>query len=295
MARRVIINADDLGVHPGTDAGILDAYTQGVLTSATLLMTTPWMQQALHRAKIVGLPLGVHLSLTLGKSRAGAAAAPDLVDHQGNLHRSAADILLTCNRRDGLTRLLPQIKVEFEAQLAAAADCGIAPTHLDSHQHVHMHPAIYALVQALAPRFGVHHIRFAREKLYAFELGGDLPATIGRNNHVKWLLLAWLARRIERRLKTPDEFFAVKYSGVMTKRALLGVIRASRAETLEIGIHPGRKVDPGDTGYEQPNYIRFISSPWRQRELDALCGHSLPDELKALGITLCDHQGRSKA
>ncbi len=112
------------------------------------------------------------------------------------------------------------------------------------------HPAIYAVVEELAGRFGVRHIRFARERLYAFELGQDLPATVARNNHVKWLLLSWLARRIERRLKTPDEFFGVKYSGVMTRRALLGAVRGTRAETLEIGIHPGRKVDPSDTGYE---------------------------------------------
>ena len=80
MATRVIINADDLGVHPGTDAGIIDAYSQGVLTSATLLMTTPWLEDAVRRAKAVGLPIGIHLSLTLGQSRAGKAAVPDLVD-----------------------------------------------------------------------------------------------------------------------------------------------------------------------------------------------------------------------
>jgi predicted glycoside hydrolase/deacetylase ChbG (UPF0249 family) len=294
VATRVIINADDLGVHPGTDAGIIDAYSQGVLTSATLLATTPWLEDAVRRAKAVGLPIGIHLSLTLGQSRAGKAAVPDLVDGEETLYRSAADILFTRNTRDGMMRLIPQIKGEFEAQLAAAADCGVTLTHCDSHQHVHMHPAIYAVVEELAGRFGVRHIRFAREQLYAFELGRDLPATVARNNHVKWLLLSWLARRIERRLKTPDEFFGVKYSGVMTRRALLGAVRGTRAETLEIGIHPGRKVDPSDTGYERPNYIDFISSPWRQRELDVQRDRSLGDEMRALGVVLCDYQGRSK-
>ena len=80
----------------------------------------------------------------------------------------------------------------------------------------------------------------------------------------------------------------------MTRRALLGAVRGTRAETLEIGIHPGRKVDPSDTGYERPNYIGFISSPWRQRELDVLRDGSLAGELKALGTVLCDYQGRSK-
>ncbi|MBV9433048.1 MAG: ChbG/HpnK family deacetylase [Hyphomicrobiales bacterium] len=294
MARRIIINADDLGVHPGTDAGIIDAYSQGVLTSATLLTTTPWLEDAVRRAKAVDLPLGIHLSLTIGQSRESKAAVPDLVDENGTLHRSAAEILFTNQRRDGTNHLISQIKAEFEAQFAAAADCGVKLTHCDSHQHVHMHPAIYAVVEELAPRFGVRRIRFVRERLYAFELGRDLPNTIGRNNHAKWLLLSWLARRIQCRVETAEEFFGVKYSGVTTERALLGVLRGTRADTLEIGIHPGRKVDPCDTGYDRSNYIGFISSSWRQRELDALCGGAIADELKVLGAVLCDYEGRSK-
>ena len=38
-ARRLVVNADDLGLHPALDAGILRAHREGVVTSATLLAT----------------------------------------------------------------------------------------------------------------------------------------------------------------------------------------------------------------------------------------------------------------
>ena len=36
----LIVNADDLGIHPSINAGIISAYRRGILTSCTMLMTT---------------------------------------------------------------------------------------------------------------------------------------------------------------------------------------------------------------------------------------------------------------
>ena len=36
---RLIVNADDLGLHPSLDAGILRAHREGIVTSATLGVT----------------------------------------------------------------------------------------------------------------------------------------------------------------------------------------------------------------------------------------------------------------
>jgi predicted glycoside hydrolase/deacetylase ChbG (UPF0249 family) len=293
--KRIVINADDFGIHPRTDEGIIRAYTDGILTSATLLATTPWLEQSAQRSRAVGLPTGVHLSLTLGRCRALPALVPDLADETGTLRLNASYILLMRAPNGDVPRFLAQIRAEFEAQLAAVADCGVKPTHCDSHQHVHMHPAVFAIVEDLAKRFGIPHLRITRERLYGFEMSADLLSAVARNNYAKWLLLMWLALRLKPNLTGTDEFFGVKYSGVLTKRALLGIARFSRADVLEIGVHPGLAVPTNETGYQRPGYAAFVSSPWREREFLLLTDKAVAERMRRLGVALCAYDGRVKS
>src|SRR5262249_34284718 len=142
------------------------------------------------------MPIGVHLSLTLGKATARPDLVPDLVDAEGNLKLSADRLLLSSFKGERGGRLIAQIGRELDSQLALARDCGLEPTHVDSHQHVHMNPAIFALLEQLLPRYGIDRLRYSRERLYAFAWGGDLPALVRRNNPPKWALLRWLSARI---------------------------------------------------------------------------------------------------
>src|SRR4051794_7455695 len=61
---RLVINADDLGLHRELDAGILRAHREGIVTSATVLATGPSAAEAVERARGQGLPLGLHFSLS---------------------------------------------------------------------------------------------------------------------------------------------------------------------------------------------------------------------------------------
>ena len=135
----LIVNADDLGIHPSINAGILSAYRNGILTSCTMLMTTAYLEETLRNyVRPAALPIGIHLSLTLGKSAAPARDVPDLIDEQGNLKLSAGRLLLASFAGVSGAKLLAQIQREFEAQLARAHDGGLRPTHADFHQHVHI-------------------------------------------------------------------------------------------------------------------------------------------------------------
>jgi predicted glycoside hydrolase/deacetylase ChbG (UPF0249 family) len=294
MKKRIVINADDLGIHPRIDEGIVRAYTDGILTSATLLTTTPWLEQSVQKSAAVRLPIGVHLSLTLGQARAAPGLVPDLIDQSGALCLRATEILLMRAPNGGAARFLAQIRAEFTAQLAAAADCGVWPTHCDSHQHVHMQPAVFAIVEELAKRFGIRHLRVARERFYPFEINLDLAAAFARNNYAKWLLLRWLAARLTPSLAVNDEFFGIKYSGVLTERALLGIASAAPASFLEIGAHPGLEVPAAQTGYQRPDYVAFVSSKWRQREFELLTNGSVAERMRRIGVTLCAYDGTPK-
>ena len=67
MDRLLIVNADDFGLSPGINRGIIEAHRRGVLTSTSLMATGDAFDDAValsraHRR----LSIGVHLTLIEG-------------------------------------------------------------------------------------------------------------------------------------------------------------------------------------------------------------------------------------
>jgi chitin disaccharide deacetylase len=292
----LIINADDLGIHPSINAGILSAYRNGILTSCTMLMTTPYLKETVHNfVRPAALPIGIHLSLTLGRAVAGHNQIPGLVDERGEFKLSAGRLICSSFASEGGRRLLREITYEFEAQLALARDMGLRPTHADSHQHVHMNPAIFAALEEILPRYGVDRLRYGREPFPAFIFGTDLTALTKRFNLAKWALLRGRSQQIQPRLVTNEDFFGILYSGAMTKSGLMAAAaRAATARSTEICIHPGFPAPGGEAFYSRSGYNDFISSSARQIEHDILLDEDLVDLLRRRGLALRAFDGRPK-
>jgi len=291
----LVVNADDLAYHPRINAGILSAWRSGILTSATMLMTTPWLEQTVREVvRGTGLPVGIHLALTVGKSVAGHQAVPDLTDETGDLTAMAPRLLLAAFASDEERRLLAQIRRELEAQLALARDHGVRPTHADAHQHVHMNPAIFALAEELLPRFGIERVRMSRE---AVSLRAAVGA-LGRGqpiNLAKLALLRWLARGIRPKLATTDEFFGVLDTGKVTKPAVMAAIaNLATDRSLEMCVHPGFPVPAGEAVFRQADVNAWMTSPARQMEHDALVDAEVAELVRRRGIVLRSFDGREK-
>ena len=62
--RALIINADDLGYDPAVTRGILRSMREGVVSSATFMVNTPYSEAAAREAH--GLHIGLHLNLARG-------------------------------------------------------------------------------------------------------------------------------------------------------------------------------------------------------------------------------------
>jgi chitin disaccharide deacetylase len=292
----LIVNADDLGIHPAINAGILSAYRGGILTSCTMLMTTAYLEETVRDyVRPAALPIGIHLSLTLGKAMAPRREVSDLVDGEGNLILSAGRLIMASFAGGKRRGLLDQIRRELEAQLALARDWGLRPTHADSHQHIHMNPAIFALVEELLPRYGIDRLRYCREAFSMSAFGPDLPAILRRHNPSKWVVLGLRSAQITPHLATTQDFFGVLYSGGMTKRALEArIARAPTDRSLEICIHPGFPAPKGELFYPRAGYNDFISSSARQMEHDALVVADLADLVRRRGLVLRAFDGRPK-
>lgn len=292
----VIVNADDLGIHPRVNAGILSAYRTGILSSSTMLMTTPHVEAAIRDVvRAAEMPVGIHLSLTAGKPVAPAEQIPDLVDSNGDCRYSASKLLVSGFSGDSGRRLLAQIRTEFTAQLALARDLGVTPTHIDSHQHIHMNPAIFKVFEEVAEKFGIDRYRFCREPFPSFALYLNATQALLRKNHLKWALIRWRGSAIRPRFPTTDYFFGILYSGIMTKQVLLSMLEWLPPQaSLEIGIHPGFRVHPGELGSSESGFAGFISSPARQEEHDALAAEETAELIRRRGLRLRSFDGALK-
>lgn len=133
---RLIVNADDLGLDIVVNEGILAAHATGIVTSASLMVRRPAAADAAGRAiRAPGLSVGLHYDL--GEwVRSGDA---------WTLRNASAD---------------PDDRSSVEADVAGQVAMferlmGRAPTHLDSHQHVHRTGAVKSVILEVGGRLGV--------------------------------------------------------------------------------------------------------------------------------------------
>ncbi len=128
-ARLAIVNCDDLGSSHAANVAILKALTEGVATSATLMVPCPWAREAARLA--AGHDVGVHLTLTAeypGYRWRSLTAAASLHDDDGFLPATAAEAIAKATPED--------VRAECRAQIDQALAWGVDVTHLDSHMGV---------------------------------------------------------------------------------------------------------------------------------------------------------------
>jgi predicted glycoside hydrolase/deacetylase ChbG (UPF0249 family) len=136
--RRLIVNADDFGQSPGVNRGIITAHEQGIVTSASLMVRWPAAREAADYAR-AHPSLGVGLHVDLGEMRYSAAEENWVHVYEVVPHDDP----------DAIRR-------EAKRQLADFASIlGCAPTHIDSHQHVHMHEPVRTILVEMAASLGV--------------------------------------------------------------------------------------------------------------------------------------------
>ncbi|GMV14752.1 MAG: ChbG/HpnK family deacetylase [Polyangiaceae bacterium] len=152
---RVVFCADDLGMGPERDEGILRAAATGIVREVSLCVTGGGETAALARvARQSDAPgIGLHVSFTYGRALSGPIEG--LTDPSGRFHglpRALVSTALGRPRLDAVTR-------EVRAQLARLRALGVEPTHLNGHHHAHVFPIIRDAVLELARELPALHLR----------------------------------------------------------------------------------------------------------------------------------------
>ena len=159
---RVIINADDFGIHTEVNHAIIEACEQGVLTSTSLLPTGPAFEEAVSLARTCPrLGIGIHLCLVGSLPTVlSPQEVPTLVTDSGRVPDSYPEVI----KRACQGRLdYGQVYRELDAQMEKIMATGLPIDHIDSHQHLHVLPQIWNIVQSLMMKYGIHRVRIPRE------------------------------------------------------------------------------------------------------------------------------------
>lgn len=147
MSGLLIVNADDFGVNRRVTDSILDCFDRGTISSATAMV---WMSDSDRAAGVAverGLPIGLHLNLTLPLNGTLTPEAALARQHELTTYL-ARDTWSKTKLRGAEAQLVGEVVAE---QLERFRELYGEPTHVDGHHHVHLHPAAQAAIPAELP------------------------------------------------------------------------------------------------------------------------------------------------
>lgn len=244
--RLLIVTADDLGLRPDVDEGIVRAHREGIVTHASWLAGGASAQEAAPLVQEVAPGLGVGLHLALSQTIPSGPLAPlaGLLTPEARFPPRQFSAILwarTRARREAVWN-------EWNAQADAfERTWGRTPTHLDSHQHVHLAPWLGPLAVRLAAERGIPRLR-----------APDEPAR-GRADTA---VFSALGRRLARLVRasgvaTPDHFDGYRWSGRLNTESLREMEAARGEGCTEWMTHPGTRDEPG--GYQRLRELRSLA------------------------------------
>ena len=131
-SKLLILHADDLGFAHSADAASFDALDKGEVSSASVMMPTPWVTEVAAFARThPNADIGIHLTLTSEWQtyRWGSVESrdkvPSLLDSAGTFPH---DERVVAKQAKPI-----EVEREIRAQIERALALGIHPTHVDSH------------------------------------------------------------------------------------------------------------------------------------------------------------------
>jgi chitin disaccharide deacetylase len=273
--KTLIVNADDFGLTPGVNEGILRAFREGILTSTTIMANAPAFEDAVARTlERPDIDVGCHLVLVGGKSVAPPDEIPSLAKRNGDLPNTLFE--LVCRLWGGLVQEA-DIEREFRAQIERVIAAGITPSHLDTHKHTHANPAVMNALFRVAAEYKILRVRMPFENASMRDKASPPTGSGTITQRILASAVGMTAPAFRRGLKeynlrAPQHFFGVVLTGHMESAALKRLIETLPEGTSEIMCHPGMC----DAELEQSS-TRLKKQ--REVELDALTD---PEILQAI-------------
>jgi hopanoid biosynthesis associated protein HpnK len=287
--RRLIVNADDFGYTSGVTRAIVEAHSCGIVTSSTLMANGAAFDEAVQAAqKLPALSVGCHVVLIDSEPVLDAQTIPSLADQNGT--RSKFRDSLKAFALRAITRRIDadQIEAEVTAQIRKLQSAGIAVSHIDTHKHTHLFPAILRPLLHAAAACGVRAIRNP--------FGPRLPLQSSQllarpNLWTRWAevrVLSIFAGKFREAIRregfaTPDGTLGIEVTGTLDETLFRAIAQSIPDGTWEFVCHPGYN----DAALRAAN-TRLRES--RETELRVLTLHGAREMLTQQGIELISYR-----
>lgn len=217
---RLIVNADDFGYCREVNSAVYEAWRNGPLTSASLMIEMEGASEAVRISRSEpGLAVGLHVTLSLGDPVTAAL--------RFYFNRKAR----ACIRR--------RIWEQFER----FAETGLEMSHVDGHQHMHAHPVFLPTIIDLALQYGAAGIRIPQEP-YWRSLRCDarrFPVKLGVALGHAYLSSVCRRRLNGAPLAVCDMSIGGMMSGMMDLRYCCSILSGLDCGSAEMFFHPAER------------------------------------------------------
>ncbi len=133
------ITADDWGLSPGVNQGILELAQMGIVKRVSLLATSPYLENGLEELKkIKGIELGLHFNLTYETK-----------------YRTPSHFLFSWLKH----RNKEWLRSELTRQLNLLKKLDIQVAYLDGHHHIHLVPGVLPTLGELLQNARISYVR----------------------------------------------------------------------------------------------------------------------------------------
>ncbi len=220
---RLIVNADDFGLTESVSEGIIKSFGKGIVRSASVIVNTPAFEYSIELLKQnPGLDAGIHL-VFVGEDSALTGVIDGLTKNDGTFYLNWKRVLFNLALR---SLNMEKAEKEARAQIERLLKNGVTPSHIDSHQHLHLLPHFSRMVLKLAKEYRIRYVR--------------CPTSSSK----RYFGMNYLSRELKKLLVAngfpePPEFRGFECRGRFNTKELRRIIENLKPGTYELMVHPG--------------------------------------------------------
>ncbi len=290
MRKRLIVNADEFGLTEGVNKGIIEAHSEGILSSTTAIMNMWALDDAMTLAvKNPELGVGVHLNITDGKPVLPNERVRSLFDKKGFFYKRSALVRRLLSKQISLR----EVKDEFLAQIERLESYGVIPTHLDFHQNALFLPGIFGVAMSVAREKRLP-LRLTQEGIIFDNIFTRLKysASLAYLKKLYVFYTCFPARSLLKKngIKTVDRVYSIVGCFSLGKkdvsRCYEMIIDRLRNGVTELMVHPGY-MDDRLIGFVKHG---FTQAKLREEEMKVLKSPEIKEMCKNKGIELINYR-----